>query len=132
MQATFCSPFPLTRDLKINTLLGSWGFLLQALCGRLAPSCGGLQSCTKHRVPTHFPQSNSSMFKVHFKPFQHLTAVANYICLYSTYFIYSILIISLLHHIKTGVIVQETTTDRFRDSMLQKGDKIMENTSKLV
>ena len=40
-----------------------------------------------------------------FKLFQHLTAVANYIFIYNTYCIYSILIISLLYHIKSNVFV---------------------------
>ena len=43
-----------------------------------------------------------------FKLFQHLTAEANYIFIHSTNCIYIILIISLLRHIKSGVIVQET------------------------
>ena len=32
---------------------------------------------TLYRVPTPFPNLNSSIFKVHFKLFQHITAVAN-------------------------------------------------------
>ena len=43
---------------------------------------------------------------------------------------FSILIISLLHHIKSDIIVLEINTIMFRDTMLQKGDKLTENTTK--
>ena len=49
-----------------------------------------------------------------FKFFKHRSAVVNYILIYSTYSMYSILIISLLYHIKSDVIVLETTKMMFR------------------
>ena len=43
----------------------------------------------------------SSILRWIFKIFQHLTAVENYIFIYSTNCIYSIVIISLFHHVKS-------------------------------
>ena len=40
------------------------------------------------------------------------------------------MIISILHHIKTAVVILETTKIIFHDNMLEKCDKVMENTTK--
>ena len=65
-----------------------------------------------NRVPTAFPKSNSSTFKVHFKAFS-----APYSC---DKCMDSIQIKSLLQHIKLNVFVPERVKIMLRDSVLQK------------
>ena len=84
-------------------------FSLSIRCKCIYVYSGHISVLYVFRVPTTFPKSNLSTFQAFSRCissiFKHITAVAHSIFINSTNCAYSIPIISLLHHIKSDVIV---------------------------